>query len=256
MIFVVSVLLLAPVLTMTANAMPIALGQNVYDTISNAEVDSFTFAVVAGDYVLARVLMTSDFGGQGCCCFDQQIIVRGPSGEEVATAVSPFNNNCCGCRFLMSTGSFRIESGGTHTLYIGDRNQFGRGSYALFVQRLNAPGRADTLHAGVPYLGNVSTSGKVDSYVLFGEAGHPIELTMVAGPSGSLNPILELYDPTGRAVALPNSGKIVYTPIITGNFTLLASSASTETGVYTINFFSSLTPIETTTWGAVKALYR
>lgn len=235
---------------------PIAFGQNVYGAIDNTEVDSLSFEASAGDFILVRVLMTSDFGGQGCCCFDQQIIVRGPNGEEVATAVSPYNGNCCGCRFLTSTGSVRIENSGTHTIYVSDRNAFGRGSYALYLQRLNNPGRADTLHTGQPYFGNVSTSGKVDTYLLYAEAGHRVDLSMQAGEGSTVVPRLELYDPSGRAVALPNSGEIVYSPLVTGSFTLLAYSASTETGVYVVSFTHSTTPARSSTWGEVKAKYR
>lgn len=235
---------------------PIAFGQNVYGALDNTEVDSLSFEATVGDYITARVLMTEDFGGQYCCCFDQQILILGPSREEVATAVSPTNGNCCACRFLTSIGSVRIESSGMHTIYVSDRNGFGRGRYALYLQRLNNPGRADTLHSGQPYIGNVASSGKVDTYVFYAEAGHRVDLAMQPGAGSAVVPRLELYNPSGLAVAIPNSGEIVYSPLVTGYFTLLASSASTETGVYTLDFTHSTTPARSTTWGEVKARYR
>ncbi len=262
MLFRTSLLLLIagvlamPVSPAQAITRPIAFGQSVYDAIDNTEVDSLTFTASANDRIIVRMQMCEDFGGQWCCCFDQRITVIGPDHQEMITSITPSNGNCCGCRFQLTTGQFPLPLSGTHLLLVSDLDGFGRGRYTVFLQRLNNPGRADTLTAGLPYLGTVESCGSADTFVFFGRAGHPITIEVRPGQVGSVNPRLELYGADGLAIAVPNDNVIVFTPAASGFFRVLAYSASIETGTYQILFTESPTAVTPASWGNLKVLYR
>lgn len=230
-------------MTRPANAQTaIAYGENQLDSLSCGYFDrtpiaSFRFTAEPEDRFVAIVTECSDSGGvcneTGCFCFDQCVELRDPNGTPVASSCSPRGNNNAAQRYRTRIDE-PLSEGGTYTMTVTDGDRTGEGTYTLFVQCTNRPGRAEPMISGDSFLATQSMCGGVDTYTFEGLAGQIADLAMTLN-TGAINPLLELYDPIGRAVALPGNGAIQVTLPRNGTYTALAYSAVHETGTYRIS---------------------
>jgi hypothetical protein len=223
-----SIATLGPEPVLAQAGTPIQFGDNVFTTIGtcSGERDIYRFTAEADDFVLIRVFECTDFGcavpRQG---FEPSIELRDEAGRLI--------NSHIGHPALVSRiGAERLLSPGTYSFTVVDPFGEGAGQYALFVQRTNNPGWAEPLASGDILLVPLNNCGEVDTYTFKAFAGDRVMINMVKAEIGNIVPRLELYDPQGRAVAIPGSGSINQTVMSTGRFTLLAYSNGAETGTY------------------------
>ncbi len=236
-----------------ADSATIAYGLNLPGIIGYEEVDTLSFSGSDGDRIIVFVLQCSDFGGRGCCCFDQKVRLISPSGDLVAETTTPNNQNCCGCHWRSRIGDLTLEETGLYSIFVQDILLDGHGDYSTFLQRTNEPERTDALKPGDAFTAWISMCGEVDTYILTAAAGQRIQVQMLQGGEGSVDPRIELYDMDGRLLESPGSGTLDRVVSSSGAYTLLAFSSGAETGTYALDW---TTPVFPTSWGLVKAIYR
>lgn len=238
----------------------IRYGENLPMAVACASTNTLTFFADADDVIILHLAECQDFGGvcQGwaCCCFDQRITLLDPSGIPISNVNTPLQGNNCYWRTRLTTGEIQLTSSGTYTVLVADANDEGRGSVAVFLQRTNGPANTDLLQSGEEVLGRIVSCGVVHTYVFDAQAHHPVTLTMEPAEQSEVAPVLEVYNPQGRSVALPGNGTATFTPTVNGVFTVLAMSAFNQTGTYRLSLTLSPTPVEASTWGTIKAHYR
>lgn len=237
-----------------AAADPIAFGQTIFRGMCS-ETHTYTFAATPGNRIYARLSMCGDYGGTctpGICKFDQRLQLLDPNGAEVTALVSPYNHNCCSCRFQLSTGPVRLYDPGTYSLVVSDYDNSGGGDYALFVQDLTQPTRADTLHIGQPLIGTFSSCGEVDTYLFTVTAGDSVHLQVTSG-TGDVDPRLEVFDDQGLMLTYPGSNEFALRSPVETTYRLLIYSGNGGTGTYTSGY---VTPVVVKSWGHLKSLYR
>ena len=193
--------------------------------------NSYTFAVNAGDSVLARVGRTSG-------TLQPRVRIYAPNGSEVTS-----NINLCGN--TVSGHNFRATQSGTYTLTLADcsTNLNNTGSYRLHF--LRAPGGnegGNTGTAGDTVAGDI-TIGDIDSHVVQASAGDSV-LVRVGATSGTLKPRLRIYAPDGSEVTsstnLCNVGVSghAFQATQTGTYTAVTADCSTYldgTGTYELH---------------------
>jgi hypothetical protein len=185
--------------------------------IGSGQRGNHTFQSNAGDSVVIRVTECADFNGR----LEAFVELR----DEAGSVIVPLT--------FGRIGPERLPRDGTYSIIVRDDEvgAGGSGDYLLFLQRVNDPGRDEPLAPG-DNLASLNTCGEVDTYTFKAFAGDRVMINMVKAEIGNIVPRLELYDPQGRAVAIPGSGSINQTVTSTGTFTLLAYSNGTETGTY------------------------
>jgi hypothetical protein len=207
---------------------------NIFGAIGCGETDTFSFQANAGDVVVIHVTECSDFGGVcrgACLCFDQCVELR-QANNLLDRKCTPLENNR-GTRFRTQIETRRLPADGTYTIIVKDANDDGRGSYTLFLQRVNEPGLDRPLVPGISQPFSLSC-GQVDTFTFNGRAGDRVEIDMIQEGIGNIDPRLELYDSDGQVIDIPGSGRIDRELTSSGTFTLLAYSAVSEIGTYRI----------------------
>lgn len=212
----------------------ISFGENLEESVSCGSTDTYTFSANANDVVVAHVVELSDFGGvcagYACLCFDQLVEIRDASNRVLADNSSPSSRNSGG-KYRTQVGPTRLPATGSYTLSIRDKQNNGHGEYRVFLQAVNAPVGAELLQSGESRL-DVLNLGEVTTYSFDAHRGDRVAIEMLAADVGNLVPQLALYSPDGLAVALPIAGTIDRVLNQDGQFTLLAFSATDESGSY------------------------
>ncbi|MDO8560198.1 MAG: hypothetical protein Q7S23_04180 [bacterium] len=221
----------------------VAYGENRVGSLSCGYDDptpiaTYRFTANEDDRFVAIVTECSDSGGvcnaTACFCFDQCINVLDPDGMLAMNNCSPRGGNNATQRYRTRVQDILFKAG-TYSITITDGDRTGEGTYTLFIQRTNQPGRAEPLFSGDVLVITQATCGGVDTYTFAGLEGQIADIVMSPN-TGSLKPRLELYDPLGRSIALPGNGT-VHAPLPRdGAYTVLAYSAVDETGTYRISF--------------------
>lgn len=238
----------------SATAAPIAFGQTIYTGLCSTT-HTYTFDAVPSNRVYARLTMCSDYGAActpNICKFDQRLQIFDPGGAEMLTVVTPLNHNCCACRNMINTGPVRLYDPGTYSVAVSDYDGSGGGTYALFLQDLTSPGRADTLYLGAPLIGTLSSCGEVDTYVFNVTAGDSVHLVVTNG-TGNIDPKIEVFDDQGMMLTYPGSNEFSLRSPTERSYRLLVYSGNGNAGTYTTGV---TTPTRPTSWGQLKVLYR
>jgi hypothetical protein len=204
-------------------------GDNIFKqfAVCGGERDTFTFQAKADDVVVIRAIECVDLNILcGCCArygLENCVSLRDSAGIEIA-------RNCADDTRITK----RLPSGGIYSIVFFDADGAGGGRYNLFLQLVNDPGRAENLGSIRTRVGTINNCGQVDTYTFNARAGDRVKIDMVKGAVGNVVPRVELYDDSGRAIAIPAGGSIDQTVATSGRFTLLAYSNDTGTGTYTI----------------------
>lgn len=237
-----------------ATAAPIVFGQTIYTGLCSTT-HTYTFDAVPSNRVYARLAMCSDYGAActpNTCIFDQRLRIMDPGGAELVTVVTPLNHNCCACRNMINTGPVRLYDPGTYSVLASDYDGSGGGTYALFLQDLTNPGRADTLQLGAPLIGTLSSCGEVDTYVFTVTAGDSVHLVVTNG-TGNIAPLLEVFDDQGLMLTYPGSNEFSIRSATERSYRMLIYSGNGNAGTYTTGV---TTPTRPKSWGQLKTLYR
>lgn len=221
----------------------IRYGDNLMDAIVCGTTDTFTFKGKSGDLVVIQVVELGDFGGvcgAACFCFDQHIELMDSTNHVLAVSSSPDGNNTQN-RFRTKIGPTILPLNSTYKIAIRDSHNNGRGEYAIFMQRINSPERANSITAGQILLVSLNR-GEVNTYEFEALPLDRAVIEMTPGSIGNISPILELYDQQGHAVVLPGSGCVEYVFKSKGTFRLLAYSKADESGTYNLNLNVTMVP--------------
>jgi hypothetical protein len=212
----------------------LAFGTVVQDAIGVlGEEDEFTFVADAGDIVLVRMSRVSG---------SVRPYVR------ILTADGTIVCSKHGYGTTAEIYTCHLPDTGTYTLRAADYSGSYTGNYALYLQRLNAPGNVIPRSYGTTESDSVTTSAMLKSYTFAGATGEAI-VVHVATTSGGLDPKVRIYDPTG---ALQCHSTDVYTPVLIDNCTLsmdgrhtilVGDDYGTDVGVYNLHLERLVTPV-------------
>ncbi len=222
----------------------IRYGDNLNDVIVCGTTDTLVFNGYAGDVVVIHVVELNDYGGicggTACFCFDQRVELLDFANNILAVTSSPGGNNTQN-RYRTTIGPEILPVNGLYKITIRDSHNNGRGEYSIFLQRMNGPGRSNPISSGQTILVNLNR-GEVDSYEFTARSLDRIIIDMVPGTTGNIDPVVELFNSEGMAVAFPGSGHIDHTLICGGRFFLLAYSKTDQSGAYNISLKVEMIP--------------
>ncbi len=191
----------------------------------------------AGDVILATVDDRDSRGGQPIE-WEPRLVLCDEEGNELAETCDTQRVRI-GPHTLASSGIFslRIHHNADYRYQVN-----GTGSYALFLQCLNAPAGARSLAAGENLVVTLGSGGDVHTYAIEAAAGQRVTVTIGVSGKGAVFPALEIYDPTGAlierthsysAVREPEPAAIAFTAAADGVYVALAGShLANNTGTY------------------------
>ncbi|MCB0113572.1 MAG: hypothetical protein KDD84_05770, partial [Caldilineaceae bacterium] len=139
---------------------------------------AFRFDGAAGDVVLMRLVRTTETLNPG-------LYVHRPDGTQRCDDFGALQ---------LLEGRCTLDTGGTHTIFVGDSLGQGSGAFNLFVQRINAPAGASALSLGVPQSGAVDPAFELDAYTFAATNGQQLTIA-VTRTDGDLNPEWRVYRP-------------------------------------------------------------
>ncbi|MEO0650668.1 MAG: hypothetical protein AAFZ65_08320, partial [Planctomycetota bacterium] len=207
-------------------------GGSVLGSLTPGDLDTYTFALDAGDSFLLR--STELAGGS----FFSALNIYGPGGDLVVSDSGS----------VVAAVSGIAPLSGTYTALVFDSTANsvgpnGTGDYQLHYVRLPGASEGGTLPVGGTTAGDL-TAGDLDSFALTLEAGESYQLRLAELPGSTFFVGLSLYGPNGALVA-SDSGSVVAslagTAPLSGSYTALvfdatASSAGpTGTGAYRLD---------------------
>jgi hypothetical protein len=148
---------------------------------SPAERDSYTFTATQGDIVKVRIRLVTG-------ALDPAIHLFNAQNKQLCAA---FTSDT-----LAEIGSCTLQATGTYTLAVDDTYLTNTGDYLLYAQQLTHPDNAQALVFGRPLNDALDFPGEFKTYTLTVAAGSSVQLMMTRS-SGTLNPRIRLYSPTG-----------------------------------------------------------
>jgi hypothetical protein len=198
------------------NFTSIAFGQTSAGSITTpAQMGTFTFTATAGDKVLVRASRPTGSLWPG-------VRIYGPDGTRLCIKDSTDSVSA-------EIGSCSLFSTGTHTILVYDKeNGTHTGSYGLYLQRLNNPGNTISIDHGQMLTGTISTAAEMDSFTFSSPAGDRVMVKMKK-TSGSLWPVVRIYDPSGTKLCEKKSPDAVTA--------MISSCSLPSTGMYLILAF-------------------
>ena len=206
-------------------ALPIGFGQTLSGTIDpGGEFDTYTFTAAANDKILARMIRTTG-------TFAPEIKVFNAHGVEVCGNYSSPIAGFSGCQ-LADSGTYTI-------LAFESFNGTNTGTYSLYLQRLNNPGKALPIDFGQMLSGTIDPGGEFDTYTFTAAANDKILARMIR-ITGTFAPEIKVFDPRGIEVCgnytSPIAGFSGCQLPYNGTYTLLAfeSFNGTNTGTYSL----------------------
>ena len=222
----------------------IRYGDNLNDAVVCGTTDTLVFQGFAGEVVAIHVVELNDYGGicggTACFCFDQRVELLDFANNILAVTSSPSGNNTQN-RFRTTIGPEILPVNGRYKITIRDSQNNGRGEYSIFLQRLNTPERSNPISSGQTILVNLNR-GEVDTYEFTARPLDRIIIDMVSGATGNVEPVLELYNSEGMAVAFPGSGHIDQKLSCGGKFYFLAYSKTDQSGPYNVSLKVEMIP--------------
>jgi hypothetical protein len=179
------------------------------ETIDLGDLDSYTFAVTAGQGVQLRV---ADVAGG---TFTPAMAVYDPSGAVVDTTYGA----------VVAGTSFKAAATGTYTVVVYDYSSgYGSsGAYNLYLAVAPGANEGGVLAPGIPVDGTIDL-GDLDSFTFAASSGQRLQL-QVADPAGTaFVPAVTIYSPTGAVVSTTYNG-------VTATVTFTATEVGTYTAV-------------------------
>ncbi len=183
------------------------------------DLDSYTFTANAGQALLLSVARTSG-------AFDPVLYLYDPSGRHIRTATGSQVANLSWNATVTGTYTVVVFDGGTGVQ---------TGNYELHYAR--APGASEhgALTSGVAKAGAM-TVGDLDSYTFPVVNGRSFRVS-VTRTSGAFDPVVYLYDPSGRHVRTASGSQVAeltWTATVAGTYTVVAFDGGTgvQTGDY------------------------
>ncbi|MBS3906841.1 MAG: pre-peptidase C-terminal domain-containing protein [Syntrophaceae bacterium] len=145
---------------------------------------------------------------------------------------------------LYNPGGALLQSGGqidrtltvagSYTILVRDSSNSHAGSFALSWRRVSAPCSATPIGCGQVLSGSVSAADEIDFYT-FTAAANDVVTVRVRKTSGTLNAVLELYNPGGSLVGGPTTHQIDMTLTVAGTYKVLVrDSGNVNTGNYVV----------------------
>jgi hypothetical protein len=181
---------------------PINCGQTLAGTISApAEEDSYTFSGAANDKITIRARKTSG-------TLTAYLELYGPGGGLITSAANQID------RTLTETGTYRID--------VRDQNNTNTGNYLLYWEKMSNPCNvAATLTCEQVVAGSIGTGVDPPPWRIYRfTASASDSLTIRARTtSGSISPVMELYDPSGGLIT--SGQQIDRTFTSAGTYTIL-----------------------------------
>jgi hypothetical protein len=212
----------------------LAFGTTIQDALGvPGEEDDVTFSANAGDVVLVRMSRVSG-------SVRPYVRVLNAGGATLCTAYSYGT--------LAEIATCMLPETATYTLRAADYYGSYTGNYALYIQRLNAPGATTSRTYGATASGSITTGAQLNTYTFDGAAGEKV-VVHAATTSGDLDPKVRVYDPEG---VLRCQTSDVYTPVlidtcailVDGTHTILiGDDQGTDVGVYNLHLQRLTTPV-------------
>ncbi len=205
-------------------------GSSVTGRIDLGDLDTFTFAAVAGETVSLRL---ADLG-RGA--LRPTLTLYDASGASVG------GDNAVTVAAITRTA----PSTGTYTVVVRDGNTepTGTGDYELHFVRVPGANEGGALQSGSNVLGTVSL-GDLDTFTLSATAGEVLVLRVADLGATALRPTITLYDPTGASVGGDNNPSVAAlskVAAVSGTYTVLIRDGNTEpngTGSYQLAFLAT-----------------
>ena len=187
-------------------AEPIAFGETKTGSITKpAQLNNYTFSATKGDTLYTRMRSNWSDGAH--------IRLYAPNGTEIATATGGY--------FTATTKTLPLN--GTYTLLAGDYDGNNLGTYDLYLQRTNNPGRAEPIAFGETKTGSITKPAQLNNYTFSATKGDTLYTRMRSGWSDGAH--IRLYAPNGTEIATATGGyftDITKTLPLNGTYTLLA----------------------------------
>ncbi len=201
------------------NAQPLACGAAADARIDGpAWLASYSVSAQAGDVYLMRLMRTQTTNG-----FRPRLEIYDAQGQQVQLASTTD----------VTRTAFTATAAGEYTVVAMDGLDATRtGGYSVSLARLNRPCNATPL--GCATLAEASISGplRFATYSYTAAAGESFTLRMAQG-TGSLQGILEVYDPQGSATGTPVTGNVPGVDVArpaAGTYTILAFDGARTPG--------------------------
>ncbi len=185
-----------------------------------AAISCFTFSGKSGDVDYVHV-----------------VGVKGALGTPEITLGSPDGSEPCGSAELGTLECPLTETGAQSLLVYADRGAV-TGKYNISIQRLTDPVQCPTLvKHGSSDASSIATIGQVRCFEFAGTDGEKITATLT-GVSGTLEPLMDLFNPAGTSVAAGPGETLSYTLDSTGTWVILIED---DSGAGLGNFTIALT---------------
>jgi len=219
------------------NAHPITYGSFLSGNVaSKSQMVALQFSAKANDVVLIRMNRTSGEINPYLELFD-------PAGKRVDTKgpIYPYER----AEILDQ----KLAADGLYTLILRDDNGNQTGSYGLSLQCANHPGNPFSLAYGSLFQGAIGNVSEMVAFRFEALAGD-IVLMRINRTSGTMNPYLELFDPTGKRVATKGplypyerAEILDQTLTVAGKYTLFVrDDDGNQTGMYALCLQSANRP--------------
>ncbi|MGO9344093.1 MAG: hypothetical protein ACLP6E_16515 [Acidimicrobiales bacterium] len=183
---------------------------------------------------IAAISCFSFSGNSGDVDYVHVVGVKGALGTPEMTLGAPDGSEPCGSVELGTLECMLSESGTQSLLVYADRGAV-TGKYNISIQRLTDPVQCPTLvKKGASDASSIATDGQVRCFKLAGKNGEKITATLT-GVTGTLEPLMDLFDPAGTSVAAGPGETLSYTLNSTGTWVILIEDdGGTGLGNFTI----------------------
>lgn len=206
---------------------PINFGQAASGSIGRiTQIDTYSFEANVDDRIFIRMLRTSE-------TVQPWIRIYAPDGK---LACEVYNE-----RFIEKIDCV-IPRTGQYTVLVSDSSKTRTeiGTYSLYFQRLNNPGKGIPISFTESVSGTITSPTEVHTYAFVGKADEKLIVKMNRA-SETIQPWVRVYSPTGiLACEGYNERQIEISCVLprSGTYTMLvadSSQARTETGAYSLS---------------------
>jgi len=192
------------------NATPISCAQvltgSIGTSVNPPPWKIYTFTASAGDAVSIRSLKTSG------ASFISYLELYGPNGSYITYA---YNNSL----------ERMLTTAGTYTVLIRDYYNANAGDFFLTYQVMSNPCNATPINCAEVASSSIGGPAEMDVYTFTGSANDKV-IIQARGTSGDLNPVVELYNPSGSRISN-------YTLTASGTYKIIVRDSSySNTGDY------------------------